>query len=114
MYNSRAQTNRDMHDALKIISDMVGGGYRPRSIVAGFLAADNLRYLAEEENIHVAQEWGPSKRTAEWVLKTDLRNLLSLQGIIFPIISSITVSVGLSSTGKSVSSSSISLKLPLL
>jgi hypothetical protein len=78
MYNSRAQTNRDMHDALKIISDMVGGGYRPRSIVAGFLAADNLRYLAEEENIHVAQEWGPSKRTAEWVLKTDLRNLLPL------------------------------------
>jgi hypothetical protein len=55
MYNSRAQVNRDLHDALKMVSDMVGGGYRPRSVVAGFLAADNLRYLAEEEGIHVAQ-----------------------------------------------------------
>ena len=55
MYNPRAQTNRDIHDALGIISRMVGGGYRPRGIVAGFLAADNLRFLAEEEGIHVAQ-----------------------------------------------------------
>lgn len=55
MYNPRRQVNEDMHDALQIISDMVGGGYRPHGIVAGFLAADNLRYLAEEEDIHVAQ-----------------------------------------------------------
>jgi alpha-L-rhamnosidase len=55
MYNSRAQTNRDLHDGLKRVSEMVGGGYRPRAVVAGFLAADNLRYLAEQENIHVAQ-----------------------------------------------------------
>ncbi len=55
MYNSRAQTNRDIHDGLKLVGEMVGGGYLPRSIVAGFLAADNLRFLAEEEGIHVAQ-----------------------------------------------------------
>ncbi len=55
MYNSRAQTNRDIHDGLKLVSEMVGGGYRPRSVIAGFLAADNLRFLAEEECIHVAQ-----------------------------------------------------------
>lgn len=55
MYNSRAQTNRDIHDGLKLVSEMVGGGYRPRSVIAGFLAADNLRFLAEEEGIHVAQ-----------------------------------------------------------
>ena len=55
MYNPRSQVNEDIHDALQIISDMVGGGYRPRGIVGGFLAADNLRYLAEEEDIHVAQ-----------------------------------------------------------
>ena len=30
MYNSRAQTNRDIHDGLKLVSEMVGGGYRPR------------------------------------------------------------------------------------
>ena len=55
MYNPRSQVNQDMHDALQIISEMVGNGYRPHGIVAGFLAADNLRYLAEEEDIHVAQ-----------------------------------------------------------
>ncbi len=55
MYNSRAQVNADLHDALAMIEEMVGGRYRPRSVVAGFLAADNLRYLAEHEGIHVAQ-----------------------------------------------------------
>jgi hypothetical protein len=55
MYNARAQVNADMHEALAMVSSMVGGGYRPRSVVAGFLAADNLRYLAEREKIHVAQ-----------------------------------------------------------
>ena len=55
MYNSRAQMNRDIHDGLELVGAMVGGGYRPHGIVAGFLAADNLRFLAEEENIHVAQ-----------------------------------------------------------
>jgi hypothetical protein len=55
MYNSREQVNRDLHDALKLVSEMVGNGYRPRSVVAGYLAAENLRYLAEREGIHVAQ-----------------------------------------------------------
>jgi hypothetical protein len=55
MYNTREQVNADLHEALQRVSEMVGGGYRPKSIVAGFLAADNLRYLAEHENIHVCQ-----------------------------------------------------------
>ena len=55
MYNSRKQVNKDLHDALQQITEMVGDGYRPKSILAGFLAADNLKYLAEEENIHVCQ-----------------------------------------------------------
>lgn len=55
MYNSREQVNRDLHDGLKMVSEMVGGGYRPKSVIAGFLSAENLRYLAEEENIHVCQ-----------------------------------------------------------
>lgn len=54
-YNSREQINRDLHEALQVVSSLVGGGYRPRSIVAGFLAAENLRFLAEEEDIHVCQ-----------------------------------------------------------
>jgi len=55
MYNSREQVNRDLHDVLKMVSEMVGGGYRPRCVIAGFLSADNLRYLAEKEDIHVCQ-----------------------------------------------------------
>ena len=55
MYNRREQVNRDLRDALKLISEMVGSGYRPRSVVAGYLAAENLRYLSEREGIHVAQ-----------------------------------------------------------
>lgn len=55
MYNPRRQINRDLHDALQMVSEIVGGGYRPGSVVAGYLAAENLRYLAQEEDIHVAQ-----------------------------------------------------------
>jgi Domain of Unknown Function with PDB structure (DUF3863)/Domain of Unknown Function with PDB structure (DUF3864) len=55
MYNTREQVNRDLHEGLKRVSDIVGGGYRPKSVVAGFLSADNLRYLAEVEDIHVCQ-----------------------------------------------------------
>jgi hypothetical protein len=55
MYNSQAQTNEDIHDALAIIEGVVGGGYRPQAIIAGFLGAQTLDYLARVENIHVAQ-----------------------------------------------------------
>ncbi|WP_214653020.1 DUF3863 domain-containing protein [Mucilaginibacter segetis] len=54
-YNSTEQVNKDLHDALKIISSMVGNGYRPLSIVAGFMSAANQQYLAEKEGIHVCQ-----------------------------------------------------------
>jgi hypothetical protein len=55
MYNSREQTNRDLHEGLQMVSEMVGGGYRPQAVIGGFMAAENLRYLAEEEGIHVCQ-----------------------------------------------------------
>jgi hypothetical protein len=55
MHNSREQVNRDLHDGLRRVSELVGNGYRPKSVVAGFLSADNLRHLAEQEGIHVCQ-----------------------------------------------------------
>ena len=55
MYNTREQVNRDLHEGLQMVSQMVGGGYRPQSVIAGFLSAENLRFLAEEEGIHVCQ-----------------------------------------------------------
>ena len=55
MYNTREQVNRDLHEGLQMVSDMVGNGYRPLSVIAGFLSAENQRYLAAEEGIHVCQ-----------------------------------------------------------
>lgn len=55
MYNSREQTNRDLHEGLQMVSEMVGNGYRPLAVIAGFMSAENLRYLSEEEGIHVSQ-----------------------------------------------------------
>ena len=54
-YGSRAQVSRDLHEALARVDGMMGGGFRPKSVVAGFLAAENQRFLAEEEDIHVCQ-----------------------------------------------------------
>ncbi|WP_370862159.1 DUF3863 domain-containing protein [Parabacteroides faecis] len=54
MYLPRERINREMSEAIQIISNMVGHGYRPKCIMGGFLSADNLKYLAEKENIHVA------------------------------------------------------------
>ncbi|NWJ52142.1 MAG: DUF3863 domain-containing protein [Bacteroidetes bacterium] len=54
MYLPRERINREMSEAIQIISDIVGGGYRPKAIMGGFLSANNLAYLAEKENIHVA------------------------------------------------------------
>ena len=36
-YNTREQVNLDLTEALEKITGIVGGGYRPESIVAGFL-----------------------------------------------------------------------------
>ena len=54
-YNTTDQGNRDLHEGLARVSQLVGGGYRPNSVVAGFLSARNQEYLAVSENIHVCQ-----------------------------------------------------------
>jgi len=54
MYLPRNRINLEMTEALQRITAMVGNGYRPKGIMGGFLSADNLAYLAEKENIHVA------------------------------------------------------------
>jgi hypothetical protein len=54
MYLPRERINREMTEAIQIISSFVGKGYRPQCIMGGFLSADNLAYLAEKEDIHAA------------------------------------------------------------
>ena len=55
MYNTREETRTTIHEALKLVSKMVGNGYRPQCLVAGFMDAENQRYLASDEGIHVCQ-----------------------------------------------------------
>ncbi len=54
-YNSTDQVNKDLHEGLRSVTEMVGHGYRPLSIVAGFLSSANQEYLAKEEGILVCQ-----------------------------------------------------------
>jgi len=53
--NPTTVVNKQIHDGLATVSALVGNGYRPRSIISGFLSSENLRYLAEVENVHVCQ-----------------------------------------------------------
>jgi hypothetical protein len=55
MYNTREQIRVNIHQALARVGQMVGGGYRPQSLVAGFMDAENQRLLAQDEGIHVCQ-----------------------------------------------------------
>jgi hypothetical protein len=55
MYDTREHNRQTIHKALKMVSDMVGGGYRPQCLVAGFMDAENQRHLANDEGIHVCQ-----------------------------------------------------------
>lgn len=54
-YNSIEQVNQDLRDGLARVAEIVGNGYRPLSVVAGFLSAKNQEYLANKEGIHVCQ-----------------------------------------------------------
>lgn len=54
-YNTRDQVNRDLHDGLLAVQRLMGDGFKPGSVIAGFLSAENLRYLAEVEGVHVCQ-----------------------------------------------------------
>ena len=54
-YNSTEQVNKDLHEGLAKVTEITGKGYRPKSVVAGFLSAKNLGFLANEEGIHVCQ-----------------------------------------------------------
>jgi hypothetical protein len=55
IYNSTEQVNKDLHEGLAKVSEITGNGYRPLSVVAGFLSSPNMEYLATEEGIHVCQ-----------------------------------------------------------
>ena len=49
MYDTRENNRKTIHTALKMVSEMVGGGYRPQCVVAGYLDTDNQRMLAADD-----------------------------------------------------------------
>ena len=55
MYNTREDIRRTINDALQMIAGIVGSGYRPQSLVAGFMDAENQRLLVADQGIHVCQ-----------------------------------------------------------
>jgi hypothetical protein len=55
MYNTREDIRRTINDALAQISGIVGSGYRPQSLIAGFMDAENQRLLVADQGIHVCQ-----------------------------------------------------------
>ncbi len=54
-FNTTEQSKKDLHDGLALVSEMVGNGYRPRSVIAGIMSVEVMKYLAESEGIHVVQ-----------------------------------------------------------
>jgi hypothetical protein len=48
-YNTRDQINTDISEALGIIQDWIGT--KPKSLIAGFLSSDNIRYARQREGI---------------------------------------------------------------
>lgn len=55
MYDTREHNRVTIDKALGMIGAMVGRGYRPQSIVAGFMDAQNMRWMAADQGIHVCQ-----------------------------------------------------------
>lgn len=55
MYDTRQNIRRTIDDALKMIGNVVGANYRPQSLVAGFMDAENQRLLVADQGIHVCQ-----------------------------------------------------------
>ena len=53
MYDTREHNRVTIDRALGQIWQMVGGGYRPECLVAGFMDAENQRLLAQDYGIHV-------------------------------------------------------------
>ncbi len=55
MFDTREHNRETIHKALAMITDLVGNGYRPQCLVAGFMDAENQRFLAADEGIYVCQ-----------------------------------------------------------
>jgi hypothetical protein len=58
MYDTRVHIRVTIHKALQLISEMVGHGYRPQCLVAGFGGCENQRFLATEAFMSARARYG--------------------------------------------------------
>ena len=54
-FNTVEQAKKDLHEGLELITKMVGDGYRPKSVLAGHMSVESMKYLAQFEGIHAVQ-----------------------------------------------------------
>lgn len=54
-FNTQEQCKKDLHEGLELVSQMMGNGYRPQSVLAGHMSVESMKFLAEHEGIHVVQ-----------------------------------------------------------
>jgi len=54
-FNTQEQCKKDLHEGLELVSQMMGGGYRPKSVIAGHMSVESMKFLAENEGIHTVQ-----------------------------------------------------------
>ena len=54
-YVSRAEACANVSEALRLLRSFMGETYRPKAIVGGFISAEVIRYIAEQEDIHTVQ-----------------------------------------------------------
>ena len=55
MFDTRENNRQNIHKAINMVSEMVGGNYRPECLIAGFMDSENQRHLSNDEGIHVCQ-----------------------------------------------------------
>jgi hypothetical protein len=54
-FSTHEQCKKDLHEGLQLVSEMMGDGYRPKSVIAGSMSIESMKYLASQEGIHVVQ-----------------------------------------------------------
>ena len=49
-FNTLEQSKKDLHEGLELVSRMVGDGYRPKSVVAGHMSVESMKFLVGDRN----------------------------------------------------------------
>lgn len=54
-YSSAEKVNAELDEGLALVEKLMGEGYKPKAVIAGFLSSVNQKHLVEKHGIHVCQ-----------------------------------------------------------